>query len=101
MSLYIILIIQGSFSRCSLLTNGIRAHGGVGQMWQDYQSSFRSWSRNGMCVCKAISQVEQGLYIALSKLIKITQTILEKRPNKGVLLLMVLKNGEVQGTHKG
>ena len=54
-----------------------------------------------MCVCKAISQVEQGLYIALSKLIKITQTILEKRPNKGVLLLMVLKNGEVQGTHKG
>ena len=45
--------------------------------------------------------MEQGIYIAPSKLIKLTQMILEKRPNKGVLLLMVLDNGEVQGTHEG
>ena len=72
-----------------------------GQMWQDYQSSFHSWSGNGVYVLRALSQMEQGIYIAPSKLIKLTQMILEKRPNKGVLLLMVLDNGEVQGTHEG
>ena len=70
-------------------------------MWQDYQSSFHSWSGNGVYVLRALSQMEQGIYIAPSELIKLTQMILEKRPNKGVLLLMVLDNGEMQGTHEG
>ena len=70
-------------------------------MWQEYQSSFHNWSGNGVCVLRALSQMEQGIYIAPSKLIKLTQMIFEKSPNKGLLLLMVLDNGEVQDTHEG
>ena len=39
-------------------TSGIKAHGGVGQKWQGYQSSFRNWSKNMVCVLKALSQME-------------------------------------------
>ena len=54
------------------------------------------WSRDG-----SLSLLECGWYIAPSKPIKPTQTILEKRPNEGVLLPMVLDSGELQGSHGG
>ena len=72
-------------------TSGIRAHGGIGQKWQGYQGSFRSWSENMVCVIEALSQMEQdgslsqlewGRYIVLSKPIKPTQMILKKNPTK-------------------
>ena len=69
------------------LASGIRAHGGVGQMWQGYRGYFHSWSGNWVYVLEALSQIkkgrslsqlEQGWYIAPNKPIKPTQTILEK-----------------------
>ena len=75
-------------------TSGIRAYGVVGQRWQGYRGSFHSWSRNGVCVLKVLSQMEQGMslsqlergqYIAPSKAIKPTQTILEKGQQRNII----------------
>ena len=72
------------------LISGIRAHGGVGQMWQGYRDSFRIWSENGVCILEALSQMEQGRlergqYITPSKPIKSTQTILEKAQQRSII----------------
>ena len=76
-------------------TSGIRAHGGIGQKWQGYQGSFRSWSENMVCVIEALSQMEQdgslsqlerGRYIASSKPIKPTQMILKKTQQRSIIV---------------
>ena len=86
------------------LTSGIKAHGGVRQMWQGNRDSFRSWSGNTVCVFEALLQMEQGSslsqlewgrYITPKKAHKAHTNDLGKRPNKGVLLPMVLDNDEV------
>ena len=73
------------------LTSGIRAYGCMGQMWQGYRGSFRSWNGNEICVLETLLQMEQagsllqlewGRYIALSKPIKLTQNDLGKGPTK-------------------
>ena len=75
-------------------TSGIRTHGGVGQKWQGYQGSFRSWSENMMCVIEALSQIEQDgslsqlerrRYIVPSKPIKPTQMILKKTQQRSII----------------
>ena len=66
-------------------TSGIRAHGVVGQRWLGYRGSFCSWSGNGVCVLKALSQMEWGQYIAPTKPIKPTQTILEKGQQRSII----------------
>ena len=86
-------------------TNGIKTHGSVGQRWQGYWDSFRSWSGNKVCVLEAFSQMEQGgslyqlkrgQYIAPSKPIKPTQTILEKAQQRSIRLT---HEGETIGLH--
>ena len=49
---------------------------------------------------KSLSQLKRGRYIAPSKLIKPTQTILEKAQQRSILP-MVLDNDEVRGFHGG
>ena len=81
-------------------TSSIRAHGGIGQRWQGYWGSFRSWSGNGVYVLEALLQMEQGRsflqleqgwYIASSKPIKFTQMILEKAQQR-----IIIANGTRQ-----
>ena len=68
--------------------------GGVGQRWHGYRGSFRSWSGNRVCVLESLSQMEHGgslsqleqeRYIAPSKSIKPTQTILEKVQQRSII----------------
>ena len=76
-------------------TSGVKAHGSVGQRWQGYRGSFCSWSRNKVCILKALSQIEHGgsllqlewgRYITPSKSIKPTQTILKKAQQRSIIV---------------
>ena len=104
MSLYVILITQGVSPKClSPPKNGIKTHDDVGKICQSYRGSLHSWSGNEVCVLNALLQMEQGgsfsqlyrgRYIAIRKPISPHKRSW-KRPNKGVLLPMVLDNDEV------